>query len=92
MIDTPHQIALGQMAITCAFTGISRGIIFALYPSLGRRLYSYVINFSDLNYIKNVIIEQLEKIENAIKNSDPSGLDHCMNFMRNSCGDGCLCK
>jgi hypothetical protein len=91
-IDTPHEIALGQMAITCAFTGIPKGVIFVLYPSLGRRIYSYVINFSDLNYIKNAIIEQFDKIEDAIKNSDPSGLDRCMSFMKNGCGDGCLCK
>lgn len=91
-IDAPHQIALGQMAVICGFTGIPKGVIFVLYPSLGRRIYSYVINFPDLEYNKNAILEQFEKIENAIENSDTSCLDRCMNFMKRDCGDGCLCK
>ena len=61
-IDTPHEIALGQMAVICAFTGIPKGVLFVLYPSLGRRIYSYVINYSDLEYIKNAIISQNKPI------------------------------
>jgi hypothetical protein len=88
----PHDIPLAQLAVICGLTNSSKGVIFVQYPDLEDRIIAYVAKFNDVERINVLIDEQIHTIEDALEKEDPNVLPVCMDFMRDLCGDGCLCK
>ncbi len=77
----PSAYAIAELAIVCALYDKPRGLIFVMYPKVGKQVHVFDVKFDDLSGIKREIKARLELLESAITKNDPTGLPALPSFM-----------
>ncbi|MHB1709497.1 MAG: PD-(D/E)XK nuclease family protein [Thermoplasmataceae archaeon] len=86
------NIYYAQAVLMAVDSGSNCAVLFVSYPNSGDRVIVYVICADKDNVAKTVRSEKT-RLDESIRNGDPSTLERCPDWVRNTCSFGaCYCK
>jgi hypothetical protein len=82
---------LGQLALRCSLLGTSEGVVALVFPRSSYQTLCWRVSFKDQEGARAKLEHRLRDLMVAIKKSDPENLPLCLTWVREDCGEGCLC-
>jgi hypothetical protein len=89
--DNFPDVYKSQLGVHCAIRTLSEGLVILLYPTHPGELQCFRLRFEQIGAIRAKLNQRLAAIETSINRSTPTELVTCPDFVRKSCGTGCLC-
>ncbi len=83
LASKPISLNVAELAIICASYGVSKGLIFIIYPNLNDLIHTFEINFKNLREVQVKIKETLDKLDKAMKDGEFLSLEPCLKFFNN---------
>jgi hypothetical protein len=80
-----------QLALRCALLGSPDGILALIFPRSNYQALCWRVEFKNQPECRRKIEHRLNELMAAINTSDPTGLPLCPLWIRDNCGEGCLC-
>lgn len=90
--DWLSETSVAELALQCARSSSSKGVLVANFPNCGDRTMCYVLTFN-LETVSRRLRGTLNRLREAIAIGDPQNLESCPDFMLNDCEIGaCVCR
>lgn len=79
----PNAFNIGELAIICASYGVTKGLIFVIYPNLNDLIHTFEINFKNLKEVQTEIKRILDQLDKTMKDGEFLSLEPCFKFFNN---------